>query len=349
MMTGCASYHAIPPVNFTAADPMDSSVLRVAFDQNGDIYPAIPNDFGLPMPPQSSNNSAPFQLDVFYKEAGLIYDQSQIFLATSKYIQDAMKLSPESRLVVLIHGFNNDYADANSQYMAFREAVKMADPSAHHIYLEIYWDGLFKGRGTAPAPLSYFAKALTYSNLAGMCGLRRIATALPEGTKVTFVTHSRGAAVALSTATDPLFDDGIVTCPLSDRPTIAKLGDVALVAYAPAVGDGHMRDRKAKPASSYYGYFDGIYVGFNKRDPATSKTYAGIKLGGRRGGDTRLGSEPDYIDSIAQASGGRLQYVNFNQRFHGWGTYLADKTNSDCLLWAGRLISAKPPKCELSR
>lgn len=347
MATGCASYHVVPPANFAAQDPIAPSVLRIAFDQAGDVYPTVPNSFNLRIPSQPKNKNAPFKLREFYQNAQLNYDSSRTSLAAAEYIKGILQGSPGSRLVVLIHGFNNDYADASAQYEALRGAIKLADPLARHIYLQVYWDGLFKGPGTATAPLSYFAKALTYSNLAGMCGLRRIVTALPEGTGVTFVTHSRGAAVALSTGTDPLFDEGIDHCQSGDRPKAARSEDVALIAFAPAVGDGHMRDSNGAPVSAHFDYFNRIFVGFNRNDPATSKTYGGITIGGQFGGDTRLGSNPGYIDLISRASNGHLQYVNFSQKSHSWASYLADRNNSECLLWAGRLISAKPAGCLL--
>lgn len=348
-LAGCASHHVIPPANYSAVDSVDLPVLRIAFDQDGNIYPPDPNDLGLQVPSQARSGDSYFNLKAFYAEAGPAYDPARLTAGVSSRIASALAAAGGSRLVVLIHGFNNSYVDASAQYEALRAVIKAEDPTIRHVYLQVYWDGLLRGGGTAPAPLSYFGKALTYSNLAGMCGLRRVMAGLPRGTDVTFVTHSRGAAVALSAATNPLLDDGIVGCSAPDRPTVSNPGDVTLVAYAPAVGDEHMRDEALEPVRAHYDYFDRIYVGFNRNDPATAKRYLGVRVGGRRGGDTRLGSEPGYIDLIAGASDGRMQYVAFTQRYHGWGTYLAEEDRSKCMLWAGRLIRSKPDGCELTR
>lgn len=351
-LSGCAGYHSMPPSNYSAvaaeADQGDR-VVRVVFDQNGNIYPPSPNTLGLPNPPQARRGNRAFDVRSWYKDRGLAYDPDAIHSDFASQIERMLAAAPTRRLVFLIKGFNNSYQESDDEFRKVRSWLRARGGTKDLAFVQVYWDSLFKGPGTAPEPLAYFGEAMTYSNFAGMCGLRELLGGIRTDVPVTYLTHSRGAAVALASITDPLFDPRIkIPCnALPLRP--GKLKDGVLVAFAPAVGDGHMREADGRIDLDMYSNLQMIYVGFNPNDEATSKTALGLRIGGYRGGDTRLGSGDAYFRLIAAGHDGRLQREHFHQKEHDWLSYLANESPSQCLFWAGRLIERQPGNCAVSR
>lgn len=346
---GCAGYHSMPPRNYSAVAAANPRLVKLVFDQKGNLYPQSPDPHGLPLPEQAPNKNAAFDLAAYYEMKGVKYDRDATIRAAAADIRQALARAPGARLVFLIKGFNNSYRENDDEYAWARQRISDYNPSGNFVFVQVYWDALFKGKGTAPAPLAYFGDSMTYSNMAGMCGLRPLLELLPNGTRTTFVTHSRGVAVALSAISDPLFGPKIrVACKLPPLSS-GKLADSALVAFAPAIGDGHMRETDGRIDIDMYSNLEGFYVGFARNDVATSKTHFGIRLGGYRAGDTRLGSEPAYFDLLAKGSGGRLQREIFTQSEHDWEAYMAQDLQTRCLFWAGRLIDTAPEGCTVRR
>lgn len=346
---GCAGYHSMPPQNYSLVAAANTRLIKLVFDQNGNLYPQSPDPSGLPLPEQAPSNNAAFDLAAYYRSRGLTYDRDATLRAAASSIRQALTSAPGARLVFLIKGFNNSYRENDDEYAWVRQRISDYNPSGDFVFVQVYWDALFKGKRTAPAPLAYFGESMTYSNLAGMCGLRPLLELLPDGTRATFLTHSRGAAVALSAISDPLFDPTI-RVPCTPPPLRSgKLADAALVAFAPAIGDGHMREKDGRVDLDMYSNLAGLYVGFARNDSATSKTHFGIRLGGFRAGDTRLGSEPAYFELIAAGAGGRLQREIFTQTEHDWEAYMSQDRQTRCLFWAGRLIDAQPEGCTVRR
>ena len=350
LLSGCAGYHSMPPQNYSAVAAANPRLIKLVFDQNGNLYPQSPNSAGIPLPEQAPNRNAAFDLATHYSANGVAYDHHATLRAAAADIQKALAAAPGARLVFIIKGFNNSYQENDDEYAWVRQRIFDYNPSGNFVFVQVYWDALFKGKRSAPAPLAYFGESMTYSNMAGMCGLRPLLELLPDGTRTTFLTHSRGAAVALSAISDPLFDRERVKVACTLPPLRSgKLGDAALVAFAPAIGDGHMREEDGSIDLDMYSNLVGFYVGFARNDYATSKTQLGIRLGGYRAGDTRLGSEPAYFDLIAAGAGGRLQREIFTQTEHDWEAYVAQDRQTRCLFWAGRLIDREPEGCSVRR
>lgn len=349
LLSGCAGFHSMPPPNYSTVAAANPRLIKLIFDQNGNLYPQSPDPSGIALPEQAPNRNAEFDLAKHYSAKGIAYDGGALLRAAAADIREALSRAPNARLVFLIKGFNNSYRENDDEYAWVRQRIFDYNPSGNFIFVQVYWDALYKGKRTAPAPLAYFGEAMSYSNMAGMCGLRPLLELLPDGTRTTFLTHSRGAAVALAAISDPLFDPKIrLACELPPlRP--GKLADAALVAFAPAIGDGHMRETDGRTDLDMYSNLAGFYVGFAENDFATSKTHFGIRLGGYRAGDTRLGSEPAYFDLIAGGSGGRLQREVFTQTEHDWEAYVAQDQQTRCLFWAGRLIDTRPEGCSVRR
>ena len=165
-----------------------------------------------------------------------------------------------------------------------------------------------------------------------------------------------GFNVALSALADPKYDKGISNNCKSTKPGNElpdQLGDVRLVAFAPAIGDGHIRESRDVPRKDIFDRLDRFYVGYNPNDPAVTKKYFGINLSDRYGGDTRLGGNESYIAHLDKLFleanlGEQFQTERFDRHSHDWREYIALKDQAHCLLWAGKLVSEKPQVCDVS-
>lgn len=353
LISGCAGYHTVPPGNYSQTPPR---VERIAFDQAGDPYPQSNNPTGLVIPPQPPNKNTAFTLRAYYQGLGVSYDRESLLGDAAGRIITGMRAVEANRVAFLIKGFNNSYDDFETEYAWMRQVISARDPERVY-FVQVYWDAIYKGPRTLPAPLAYFADSLTYSNHAGDCGLRDILRRLPVGTDVTFLTHSRGAAVALSSISDPKYDKGISSdckSTMAGHALPDQLGDVRVVAFAPAIGDGHVREGKDAARTDIFRRVDRFYVGYNPNDPAVTKKYFGISIPDRFGGDTRLGGNAAYvlhIDKLFSDAGltDAFQYELFERKSHDWEEYIATAKPADCLLWAGKLIKKAPDGCRVVR
>jgi len=311
----------------------------------------------LELPPQPPNRNVAFALRTFYATSQPPYDREALLDKAADRIVTNMRASKARRVVFLIKGFNNSYAEFENEYAWIRDEVILANQPEPLYFVQVYWDAIHRGRRTFPAPLAYFADSLTYSNHAGDCGLRDVLRRLPPGTDVTFLTHSRGAAVALAAISDPKYDEGITNACQSSMPGHSlpkQLGDVRLVAFAPAIGDGHVRAGVDEARADIFAQLDRFYVGYNPNDPAVTKKYFGINIPDRFGGDTRLGGNEGYVrhvDELFEKEKLRdsFQVVRFDRRSHDWRDYIALQDSANCLLWAGKLVAGPSPGCTLSR
>lgn len=259
LLGGCAGYHTMPPANYSDVAHANDRVIKLVFDQEGTLYP--PSDVLTP-PQQMDNRNSAFTLKSS-RGFGEEYNDTPFIAAAAKKIADRAVSSRNGRIVFLIKGFNNSYEEFDNEYAFLRQRIHDYEPNEDLTFVQVYWDALWKGPGTAPAPLAYWGDSMTYSNLAGMCGLRRVLRLLPRGTKASFVTHSRGAAVALGAVTNPIYQR-VNHCNVTGLPD-GSLADSFLVAFAPAIGDGHMRNKEGAVVNDMYRNLDRIYVGLTRR------------------------------------------------------------------------------------
>lgn len=354
LLASCAGYHSMPNQNYSSAPDRSE---RIVFDQWGDPYPRSGGLDGSPIPEQVKRGTKGFSAQQYYRDRRLPYDRDKLLAASAKRITDSLQAAKADRVVFLIKGFNNSYQSNESEYANVRAWLAENGPLEDVVFVQVYWDAIYKGTGTAPLPIGYFAESMTYSNLAGSCGFRELLAKLPTGTNVTFLTHSRGAAVALSAAATPLFDRGISTPCVSKgggpaRPT--QLGDVRLASFAPAIGDGHLRARDGTVRTDLFDIIDRVYSTVDKNDPAVTKHYGPINLSDKFAGDTRFGGTPAYVDLIdakfaAQGHGEDFAHVTFIQPSHDWMRYLGDNSAAKCLMWAGAILKNRPESCGLER
>ena len=341
---GCAGRHSIPPHDFAYAPAPKLDTIRVAFDQDGSLYPVYPAD-GL-------YTAKPLSLNCYYNPfytwfkgcAWRIHELTSFtrkgfegykFFDTNEAIRDSIvyrlntSLAKTGRLVVKIHGFNNNFDDANKNFGRFDRRMTEFDSTV----LEVHWDGLEKA-----IPLTIWDNALIYSNMAGQIGLRGILNRIDVPYDLVFVTHSRGAAVAISAISEPInddrcspqhddadytklcagyFDDSILS--VDEYPRFEPLNtqyiqSINAVMIAPAIGNGHFHSGLNK----YLSNFDNInfYIGVNKWDFATTKLVAPGAFG-----DTRLGNDQDFIDDVKDMLATSMPNIHLQELWFDSGLY----------------------------
>lgn len=293
-LSGCAGLHVRPGPDYADERTTPPNTLRVAFDQSGAIYPrdgsVVPWDTVQMRRLNEVTGRNAFLLEKIHvgpDTSNTPYTPAM----RAALLQDATRrlnsmLQPGGKLLVLVHGFNENYDDARKNFDIFRNAVGEPLPPT----LEVFWDGLIIPDQTfgQAARLWFWPNAVLYSNLAGQHGLRHLLNGIAVPTDVRVLTFSRGAAVALSAVADPIYDAEWGPAPSFSNPQIRsiKLGMVAA-----AVGSGHLRDEANEQLSRRVE----LVVGFNCKDFALRKLVAAGKYG-----DTRLGTNSQYAKEVVQ-------------------------------------------------
>lgn len=344
-ISGCAGLHSMPPNGYSKSD--DSSSLRVFFDQYGDLYPSSPEAL---MPEQKifGSNTA-LSIRTHMENTGQAYTREDIekhYINLVAAISGKLK-SENSKLVFLVHGYNNSYDEARTSFDYIKSFLK-SNSKISYVFVEVYWDGLFKGPFSSPLPLAYWFDSLTYSNVAGQVGLRKLINKLPADTDLTIVTHSRGAGVAFSAISNPIYDSHIVV-PDFEEFDGRNISNLNIVSIAPAVGNGHpMGDLTTMlPARSK------VFIGFNENDPALQKSQGKIKVGSNKFGDTSLGTDNEFYMAAARSANvsrtvlQRVVYEGYSD--HAIKGYVDNENQTKCLFWASSLLDEKPSACPLTR
>lgn len=340
ILAGCAGLHSMPPNNYSNTG--DDKTYRVFFDQNGDLYPSSPVAV---MPKQKifGRNNA-FSVRTHMNETDQNYDDETIEVHYSELVASlSNQMKEKSKLVFLIHGFNNSYEDANSSFEYIKSYLNSKSDS-EFVFVEVYWDGLFKGPFSSPLPLAYWFDSLTYSNIAGQVGFRKLLNRLPYNTDLTIITHSRGAGVAFSAISDPVYDKHINVPEFEDYKG-DNISNLNIVSIAPAVGNGH----PLGDLPSILNKNSKVFIGFNENDPALKKS----KVGSGKFGDTSLGTDNSfYLESEKSANEEhiilqRVVYKNYDK--HEIRGYIDLQAQTDCLFWAAKLFNDKPQSCSLSQ
>ena len=226
-------------------------------------------------------------------------------------------------LVVLIHGYNNSFCEAAKDFAELRARIRGIDGNHDHLYLEVYWDGLYRGPYTAPLPALYWYDSRAYSLIAGQVGLRRLLNdlrlRLPENTAVRLITHSRGAGVVVGALADANYDPEIEV-PAHESPRWQIDTDLGIALLAPAVDStdiiGHLSPEQFESDAK-------ILVGFNAADPVLNK----IIHRPEKFGATRLGVKTDDFCRTAsfmnQVDPDLFRALNFGEAIeHGFGYYM---------------------------
>ena len=358
LLSGCSALHSIPSTDYTKIDtasvtalPPDN-VVRIAFDQNGAIYP-YSDDRQLPEYETyffDSFWSSSFTLDEYYTDINKPYtdaDKAAMYQKVTKTIDEVMKANETDELIILIHGFNNSFYKASTGfYTQMREMIDNHE-EINRTYLEVYWDALYLPHNLIPS-IMYWFDATTYSNMAGNVGLRKVLNGLKSKVKVNMVTHSRGAAVAFSAISDPLLCENkpkVCDIKFYEQPDpnidLSNISQLRIASIAPAVGKGHEIAELKKSGPSDFT----LTVGFNKNDTVLKKRFLGIDMGYDSLLDSRLGGDIAYYNeklSEVNSDGLFMSKVDYVQRFHSPDNYLMDKDRTLCLLWHSAILKSKP-------
>lgn len=342
ILSGCAGLHSMPPNGYSNTNDLQS--IRVFFDQFGDLYPTSP-EANMPEQRLLGRNYA-FSVRTHMNNTNQIYNDATIekhYLDVAETISDRLEAS--KKLVFLIHGYNNSYKEASSSFEYIKNRLK-SNSKDDFFFVEVYWDGLFKGPFSFPFPLAYWFESMTYSNIAGQVGLRKLINRLPENTELTLITHSRGAGVAFSAISNPVYDDHIVVPPF-EKLKGTNISKLNIVSIAPAVGNGH----PIGDLSELLPIDSKVFIGFNANDPVLKKSQGKFVIGSERFGDTSLGVNDEfYLAAERKVNQSRvvLQRVVYNgYDAHGIRGYIDNTVSSDCLFWAAKLIVEKPTECSL--
>lgn len=69
--------------------------------------------------------------------------QSVLRKRAADQIRMMVESKPDARLVVLVHGYNNDYSEAEQWYDEISENIRRREPNV--VFVRVHWDGLEQG------------------------------------------------------------------------------------------------------------------------------------------------------------------------------------------------------------
>lgn len=282
-----------------------------------------------------------------YKSEGLIYDAAgsskenieklQLHL-DEKYAELIDSMAIGKKLVFLIHGYNNDGTSAAMAFSRLELAMHKLRRADDMQFVEIYWDGLYRGKNMLNSAKIW--NNAQYSASLAALGLRRVLNRL-RSEQIYVVTHSQGAAVI----TEALFNaqrfstkfytadkDGkeivsLRNSPLYDSPS----ADFTVGMIVPAIPGMNVFEeyycrtvggRQEIVADAQYRFING----FNKHDQITSKWKFSTLFG-----STSLASrekEHEAVSVFFQADTNIYDRVNFSisrgsrQTSHGVKDYV---------------------------
>jgi len=298
ILAGCAGRHVRPDLNYATA-PVETNAkpelrtMRVAFDQEGAIYPkdeqVVPwHSVRMKWLSEATGQNS-FKLAEIEASGSKPYPplRSELEAAAARELNGLLKSG--DTLVVLVHGFNEDYDDAQKDYAVFRRSID----AANAVILEVYWDGIkipFGWLGEF-SRATFWPDAVLYSNLAGELGLRPILNKIDRPVDLRILTFSRGAAVAMSTVARPSYDNDYDDLTLgAPRFSNENIRSVKIGAIAAAIGAGHIRP---KANEALRGHKVDLVIGANPNDLATGKL--GLP---EAYGDTRASSDFDFLSDV---------------------------------------------------
>lgn len=348
LLSGCAGLHSIPPNNYSTTIESDLTT-RVAFDQYGNIYPDSP-PYSIPQLESLIGKNEPFDLAKEMRKLGEDYDdeiQDKIYRDTIKKIEYNQKLAGEfSRTIFLIHGYNNSFNDASKSYSDIKKHLHEQSDNKYS-FVEIYWDGLYKGPRSALLPVFYWGDATLNSDIGGQVGFRKLLNRLPNNTDFYVITHSRGAGVLFSAIANPSYKSGYEP-PVYENLNPNLFNKVRIVSIAPAIGKAHISPniQNNLPKDTK------VLIGYNFFDLTVRKFLISLKAGTKIAGDTSLTNDNSYfndLESQFNKEGKWIQRVKYKNLDHGVDTYFSKTNKTNCLLWAASIIDTKPPECSLVR
>lgn len=194
MFVSCTVSHNVPtsqvPNNF-----INPNITSAYVDQNGNFFP---NQWKLKYGHPSKNATRKeYSLMKIATESG--FEKELTTFETTQLNGFANRIKNKKRIIIFVHGINNDYMTSLVNYNKVRSLMDI-DLQKDEI-VNFYWDGLKTSSIFGAAKV--WISATTNSQLAGEFGLRRILNSIHHK-EVYIVSHSRGASVVLSALKNPV-------------------------------------------------------------------------------------------------------------------------------------------------
>lgn len=240
MALPACSMHNFPTIDrFTGAapeSPLPPRTAQVFVDPNGSFYPSGWRGYFRPHRPwkaasllNQSRAGDPFRALIEADEPRQLAELRRLGAGAQ-------------RVFVLVHGYNNSMKEARLAYEAIEAKLDIGPGDR---VVRFYWDGLI-GHGVGAGEIWF--KAVGYSQVAGVRGLRKVLEQFPEQ-KLVVITHSRGASVILSALGDPVYNPDFRRRTIDvaaswgpayrdflvQKPLPAKGGPIDVLMLAPAV------------------------------------------------------------------------------------------------------------------
>lgn len=233
-LTACTAMHNVPtsqvPNNF-----INPNITSAYVDQNGNFYPnQWQKKYGNP--PANATRKE-YSLMKIATENGFAQDLTKFESSQLKAFADRVK--HKKRIIIFVHGINNDYMQSLTNYNKARTYMDLN--SQKDEVVNFYWDGLKTTSLFGAAKV--WVSATTNSKLAGEYGLRRILNSV-SNKEIYIISHSRGAAVVLSAIANPALkptEKRIVAeyhhVEIEDAKPLAENGNkIYSIMLAPAIG-----------------------------------------------------------------------------------------------------------------
>lgn len=207
VLAGCRNHNTYFPTPLRV-EHADSRVHAIYFDRYGDLYPGTAVSFcrdslqdGDGLRDFFARNSARSgsAWRQLIADTGLSSMEAQAdFPIAWQAVQTRLKERAMERIrelgavegrpvVMLVHGFNNEFESARSDYDSIRTIVDSRLGRENVRYLDVYWDGMNK----AFIPIGIWGEAQYNFPLVGV-QMRPILAALPPSTPLRILTHSTG-------------------------------------------------------------------------------------------------------------------------------------------------------------
>lgn len=280
-------------------------------------------------------------IEALYRECKYEYNPARITESIAKKINNS--LLPGKTLIILIHGFNNNYNEADIYFRQLRHALRAYNKENNEkfdfVFLQVYWDGL---------SATFWLKAVTNSKLVGVNGLRKLLDALstgaPANVPTRVITHSRGASVILSALGNPHFSQtakerlkkrGEDVDEMMEAP-IPTLYDLRIAMVAPAIGAGDFDYiiRNIKDTYTEKVPIENIIVGFNETDLILNKLFL---VNPSKLVSTAFGCDKAEYKKVRNELNkkrpGFMSMADFTgQKIHAFTEYIRNPVFSECLI-----------------
>ena len=193
-VTSCTVSHNVPtsqvPNNF-----INPNITSAYVDQNGNFFPnQWQSKYGTP---SKNATRKEFSLMKIATESGFEAELTKFETTQLKGFADRIK--NKKRIIIFVHGINNDYMASLVNYNKARTFMDLN--MQRDEVVNFYWDGLKTSSIFGAAKV--WISATTNSQLAGEFGLRRILNSI-NNKEIYILSHSRGASVVLSALKNPV-------------------------------------------------------------------------------------------------------------------------------------------------